>query len=81
MPGPTASRPDRMTRQFRDISCWHVNDKLLSFLADFSEAKTGELFLKRIKHAMTLIPVQNFVCLFIPPMSHNSMGLTQEYLQ
>lgn len=58
----------RMACRLRDIFCSHNNYEHLSFLAGFPEAKTGGLFFKRMFKACNnmLIPMVNFVCLFIP---------------
>lgn len=58
-----------MTRQLGDISCWHINYKHLSSLADFPKAETGRLFFNRTVKVCNgmLTPVVHFVFLFISP--------------
>lgn len=72
-----------MMCQLRDISCWPSNYKHLFFFTDFPEAEKGGLFFKRTFKAYNdvSIPVEHFLCLFIPQMSHKNMDFTQEHFQ
>lgn len=74
---------DGMRCQLRDISCWHINYKHLSFLAYFPEAKTGELFCKRTFKVCNDVDSCGAFCLsfYSPQMSHKNMNFTQEHFQ